>query len=159
MGKCNPMGLVEGIHHASWLTEDIDRLTGFYERVLGASRTLDMTEEGVRHVYLEVGPKAVLHPFQFLDGPPLPPAPGTMFQRGRLDHFALWATSEEAFVEIRRRVEAEGAADGDVRDMTTMWIMGFNDPDGFYVEVIWHKHGVPDSETLPRASWTTVELR
>ena len=104
MGRCSPMVLVEGIHHATWLTEDIDRLTGFYERVLDASKTLDMTEEGVRHVYLEVGPKTVLHPFQFLDGPPLPPAPGVMFQRGRLDHFALWATSEEAFVEIRRRV-------------------------------------------------------
>ncbi len=159
MGKCTPMELVEGIHHASWLTEDIDRLTGFYERVLDASKTLDMTEEGVRHVYLEVGPKTVLHPFQVLDGPPLPPAPGVMFQRGRLDHFALWATSEAAFVEIRRRVVAEGAADGDVRDMTAMWIMGFHDPDGFYVEVIWHKPGVSDSETLPRASWTTVEPR
>ena len=152
------MNLVEGIHHATWLTEDIDRLTAFYERVLEASKTLDMTEEGVRHVYLEVGPTTVLHPFQYLDGPTLPPAPGTMFERGRLDHFALWATSKEAFVEIRRRVEAEGAADGDVRDMTTMWIMGFTDPDGFYVEVIWHKPGVPDSETLRRASWTTVEL-
>jgi catechol 2,3-dioxygenase-like lactoylglutathione lyase family enzyme len=152
------MDLVEGIHHATWLTEDIERLTAFYERVLDARKTLDMTEEGVRHVYLEVGPTTVLHPFQFLDGPTLPTAPGTMFERGRLDHFALWATSEQAFVEIRRRVEAEGAADGDVRDMTAMWIMGFNDPDGFYVEVIWHKPGVPDSETLPRASWTTVEL-
>ena len=38
--------------------------------------------------------------------PPLPPAPGTMFQRGRLDHFALLAPSEETFREIRRRVEA-----------------------------------------------------
>ncbi len=42
--------------------------------------------------------------------------------------------------------------------MTAMWIMGFTDPDGFYVEVVWHKPGVPDSETLRRASWTTVEL-
>ena len=144
------MSLAEGIHHATWLTEDIDRLTGFYERVLEASKTLDMTEEGVRHVFLEVGPTTVLHPFQFLDGPPLPPAPGTMFQRGRLDHFALWATSKEAFVEIRRRVEAEGAADGDVRDMTAMWIMGFNGPDGFYVEVIWRRARRAGLETLPR---------
>jgi hypothetical protein len=28
---------------------------------------------------------------------------------------------------------------------------------GFYVEVIWHKPGVPDEETLPRAKWTIVE--
>ena len=150
--------LVEGIHHATWLTDDIDRLTAFYERVLGARKTLDMTEEGVRHVFLEVGPATVLHPFELIDGPAPPDAPGTMFDRGRLDHFALRASSEEAFVEIRRRVEAEGSADGDVRDMSTMWILGFNDPDGFYVEVVWRKPGVTDSETLPRADWTTVEL-
>jgi catechol 2,3-dioxygenase-like lactoylglutathione lyase family enzyme len=151
------MPLVEGVHHATFLTEDLDRLTAFYERVLDARKTLDMTEEGVRHVYLEVGPDTVLHPFQVLDGPDLPAAPGTMFQRGRLDHIALRAPSEKAFREIRRRVEAEDAADGDVRDMKAMWIMAFIDPDGFYVEVIWHKD-VPDSETLPRADWTTVDL-
>lgn len=152
------MSLIGGIHHVTWLTEDIDRLTGFYERVVDARKTLDMSEEGVRHVFLAVGPATVLHPFQLLDGPEPPSAPGTMFQRGRLDHFALSATSEKAFAEIRRRAEAEGAADGDVRDMDTMWIMGFNDPDGFYVEVIWRKPGLEDSRTLPRADWTIAAL-
>jgi hypothetical protein len=87
----------------------------------------------------------------------LPAAPGTMFQRGRLDHFAFLAPSQEAFSELRRRIEAENAADGDARDMRT-WIMGFHDPDRFYVEVIWRKPGLSDEETLPRARWTTVEL-
>ena len=153
------MKLVDGVHHVTWLTEDLDRLVGFYERVFEARKTFDKTEEGVRHVFLEVGQATVLHPFQFLEGgPPLPAAPGTMFQRGRLDHFALLAPSEEAFRELRRRIEAEDAADGDVRDMKTMWIMAFHDPDGFYVEVIWRKPGLPDDETLPRSDWTTVDL-
>jgi catechol 2,3-dioxygenase-like lactoylglutathione lyase family enzyme len=152
------MRLVDGVHHVTFLTEDVDRLTAFYERVFNATRTLDMTEEGVRHVFLEIGPSTVLHPFQILEGPALPPAPGSMFQRGRLDHFALLAPSEEAFREIRRRIESEGAADGDARDMKTMWIMGFHDPDGFYVEVIWRKLGVADVPTLERAEWTTVDL-
>ncbi len=30
--------------------------------------------------------------------------------------------------------------------MRTMWILGFQDPDRFYVEVIWRKPDVPDSE-------------
>jgi hypothetical protein len=64
----------------------------------------------------------------------------------------------EAFRELRRRLEEERAADGSVRDMKTAWIMGFHDPDGFYAEVIWRKPGIADSETLPRASWTTVQL-
>lgn len=151
------MKLVEGMHHVTFLTEDIDRLVSFYERVFEAAKTLDMTEEGVRHVFLEVGSTTVLHPFQIPAGPPLPPAPGTMFQRGRLDHFAFLAPSKEAFCELRRRIEAEGAADGDVRDMRAMWIMGFLDPDRFYVEVIWPKPDVPDSDVLPRSDWTTVE--
>jgi catechol 2,3-dioxygenase-like lactoylglutathione lyase family enzyme len=89
--------LVEGIHHITFLTEDIERLSAFYERVLGARKTLDMTEEGMRHVFLEVGPTTVLHLFQLLDEPPLPEAPGTMFQRGRTDHFASWLRRRRRF--------------------------------------------------------------
>ena len=37
-----------------------------------------------------------------------PPGPLPMFQRGRLDHFALSAASEEAFWELRRRLVAPG---------------------------------------------------
>lgn len=148
------MALVDGLHHVTFLTDDLDRVVAFYERVFDATKTLDMTEEGVRHVFLEIGGTTVLHPFQILEGPPLPPAPGTMFERGRLDHFALLAPSQEAFREIRRRLESEAAADGDVRDMNTMWIMGFHDPDGFYAEVIWHRPNVADTETRPRATWT-----
>ncbi len=42
--------------------------------------------------------------------------------------------------------------------MGTMWIMGFHDPDRFYVEVIWRKPELPDAKTLPRSEWTTVNL-
>jgi catechol 2,3-dioxygenase-like lactoylglutathione lyase family enzyme len=140
----------------TFLTADLDRLIAFYERVFDARTTLDMVEEGARHVFLQVGPTTVLHPFQIIDGPDLPPAPGTMFQRGRLDHFALSAPSAEAFAEIRRRLESEAALDGAVRDMRTMWILGFHDPDGFYAGVIWRKADLPDSATLERARWTTV---
>jgi catechol 2,3-dioxygenase-like lactoylglutathione lyase family enzyme len=149
--------LVDGVHHVTFLTEDMDRLLAFYERVFGAQTTLDMTEEGLRHAFVKVGPATVLHPFQILEGPG-PPPPSPMFSRGRLDHFALLAPSEEAFRELRRRIEAEGAADGDVRDMKSHWIMGFFDPDGAAHEVMLERPGYADSEMLARADWTTVEL-
>jgi catechol 2,3-dioxygenase-like lactoylglutathione lyase family enzyme len=69
------MRLVEGVHHVTFLTEDIDRLAAFYERVFDARKTLDIAEEGIRHIFLEVGATSVLHPFEIL-GQPLPAAPG-----------------------------------------------------------------------------------
>ena len=96
-GEPEATKLVEGVHHLTFLTEDIDRLVDFYERVFETRKSLDMTEEGVRHVFLEIGPTTVLHPFQILEGPALPSAPGTMFQRGRLDHFAFLARRGRPF--------------------------------------------------------------
>jgi catechol 2,3-dioxygenase-like lactoylglutathione lyase family enzyme len=149
--------LVDGVHHVTFLTGDMDRLVSFYVRVFGAELILDMTEEGARHVFLTVGSTTVLHPFQLLEGPD-PPAPSPMFTRGRLDHFALLAPSEEAFRELRRRIEAEGAADGDVRDMGALWIMGYFDPDGAAHEVMLRRPGFADTDVLERAAWTTVTL-
>jgi catechol 2,3-dioxygenase-like lactoylglutathione lyase family enzyme len=149
--------LVDGVHHVTFLTEDMDRLIAFYESVFNAEVTLDMTEEGLRHVFLKVGPTTVLHTFQMLESPG-PPPPSPMFTRGRLDHFALLAPSEEAFRELRRRIEAEGAADGDVRDMKSHWIMGYFDPDGAAHEVMLERPGYRDSDVLEQAAWTTVTL-
>jgi catechol 2,3-dioxygenase-like lactoylglutathione lyase family enzyme len=83
------MSLVYGVHHLTFLTEDLDRLLAFYVRVFDAEVRLDMTEEGLRHAFLKVGPTTVLHPFQVLQGPG-PPAPSPMFNRGRLDHSPCW---------------------------------------------------------------------
>ena len=37
------MQLVDGIHHVTFLTEDMDRLLAFYVRVFDAEVTLDST--------------------------------------------------------------------------------------------------------------------
>jgi hypothetical protein len=73
----------------------------------------------------------VLHPFQVDEVDPPPREP--IFGRGRLDHFALNAASEEAFLEIRRRLIADGAHStegGLATDMGSMWSFTFYDPDG-----------------------------
>jgi predicted lactoylglutathione lyase len=65
-----------------------------------------------------------------------------IFQRGRLDHFALNAGSEEAFREIRRRLIAEGAnatEGGLVTDMGSMLSFSFHDADDGWHEVMWVK--------------------
>jgi catechol 2,3-dioxygenase-like lactoylglutathione lyase family enzyme len=148
--------LLQDIHHLATVTTDLDRLIAFYERVFGAHVTVDLAEEGLRHAFIEIGPHTVLHPFQV---PGVVPDTGRpIFERGHLDHFALRAASEEAFRELRRRVVAEGAADGRVTDMGSLWNFGFIDPDGGRHEVVWVKPGVPVERGFRRAEWTTVDM-
>jgi quercetin dioxygenase-like cupin family protein/catechol 2,3-dioxygenase-like lactoylglutathione lyase family enzyme len=151
------LSLLNDIHHLTFVTSDMDRLIAFYERVFGARVTVDLEKEGVRHAFIEVGPHTVLHPFQVpgVD----PPGPQPMIGRGRLDHFALNAASEEAFRKLRRRIVAEGASDSEVTDMGSMLLFSFLDPDEGRHEVVWRKPGVPAEAGLRRAEWRTVELR
>ena len=148
--------LLNDIHHLAFITADLDRVIAFYERVFDARVTMELEEGGLRHAFLEVGPHTVLHPFQVrgLD----PPSPQPMFKRGRLDHFGLNAASEEAFGELRRRVLAEGAGDGEVVDMGSLLLFGFTDPDGGEHDVVWAKPGVPTEAGLKRTEWTTIEM-
>lgn len=150
------MKLLNDIHHLTFITADMDRLIAFYERVFGARVTVDLDEEGLRHTFIEVGPHTVLHPFQVPGVEP--PASQPMFQRGRLDHFALNTASEDAFRELRRRVVAEGAGDGVVTDMGSLLSFGFTDPDGGGHEVVWVKPDVPVGAGLKRANWTRVDM-
>jgi len=150
------MDLLHGIHHVTSLTADLDRLIGFYERVFDARVTVDLEEEGLRHAFIAVGPTTVLHPFQ-VPGVEVSQGAISMFERGRLDHFAFNAASLEAFRELRRRVESEGAADGEVIDMGSLLNFGFVDPDGASHEVVWSKPGVPVEQGLRRAKWTIVD--
>lgn len=150
------MTLLNDIHHLTFLTADMDRLIAFYQRVFEAKVTLDLAEEGLRHVFIEVGPYTVLHPFQVFGVEP-PAHQPPMFQRGRLDHFALNAASQGAFHELRRRLVSEGTSDGVVTDMGSLLIFTFTDPDGGVHEVVWSKPGIPVEATLKRVDWTTSE--
>jgi catechol 2,3-dioxygenase-like lactoylglutathione lyase family enzyme len=149
--------LLDDIHHLTFITSDMDRLISFYERVFGARTTADLEEEGLRHAFIEVGPHTVLHPFQVPGVEPSGQQP--FFERGRLDHFALNAASEEAFRELHRRIAAEGALDSVVTDMGSMLLFSFLDPDEGRHEVVWRKPGVPAEAGLRRVEWRTVELR
>jgi hypothetical protein len=116
------------------LTADLDRLVAFYERVFDAGTTLDIVEEGVRHVFPQVGPTTVLHPFQIIRWARAAARPRDDVPARAPRPLCSAGPSAEAFAEIRRRLVVEAALDGAVRDMRTTWILGFHDRDGFYVE-------------------------
>jgi len=151
---------LNGIHHLTNLTADLDRLIGFYQRVFDAQVTLDMEEEGLRHAFIELGPNTVLHPFE-VPGVEVPQGDVPMFARGRLDHFGINTDSEDTFWELRDRVIEEGAAveDAVVTDMRGILSFTFEDPDGARHEVIWMRPGVPADEILARPEWTTLTER
>jgi catechol 2,3-dioxygenase-like lactoylglutathione lyase family enzyme len=150
------MKLLDGIHHLACLTIDMDRLIAFYGRVFDARVLVDLHEDGLRHAFIELGPRTVLHPFQAPGVTSLAALP--MFQRGRLDHFAVNAASREAFHELHRRVVSEGAGNGVVTDMGSLLSFGFTDPDGGSHEVVWVKPGVPVGTGLRRDQWRRIEL-
>jgi catechol 2,3-dioxygenase-like lactoylglutathione lyase family enzyme len=154
------MALVNELHHMAFLTADMDRLIAFYERIFDARVTLDREEEGgLRHAFIEIGPHTTLHPFE-VPGVELPSQP--IFERGRLDHFALNATSEAAFREIRRRLiaeEANATEGGLVTDMGAMLSFSFHDPDSGWHEVMWVKPDISFEEGMKRPSeWKMIDL-
>jgi catechol 2,3-dioxygenase-like lactoylglutathione lyase family enzyme len=148
--------LIDDLHHLTFLPGDMDRLIAFYERVFEAKVTLDLVEEGLRHAFIEVGAHTVLHPFQIPGREP--PGKQEMFSRGRLDHFALRASSEDAFRVLRRRLMTDGASDGVVTDMGSLLILTFTDPDMGRHEVVWAKPGVPVERGIRVADWKKVEM-
>ena len=81
-----------------------------------------------------------------------------MFRRGRLDHFALNATGEDAFQELRGRIVATGAGDGEIVDLGPGRSIGFRDPDGNELEVVLMKPGARWDAALPPSAWVRTPM-
>ena len=152
------MPLTDGFSHVASVTDDIDRLVGFYDRVFDAPVLFDLEEEGMRHAAIDVGAKVVLHAFR------VPWAPGddrrAMFERGRTDHYGLTVSTMDALLEVRRRLlaEGDGVTDGEVRDFGPVYSLHYVDPDGVNLEVNLFKGSWGSEAVLPRADWTTLDL-
>jgi len=149
---------LNGVHHLTNLTADMDRLIEFYERVFDAEVMLDMEEEGLRHAFIRLGPSTFLHPFQ-VPGVEVPQGDVPMFARGRLDHYGLNADSEETFWKLRDAVREAGAGvdNAVVTDMGNLLSFTYEDPDGARHEVIWTRSEKLDPEELQRSRWKTIE--
>ena len=94
-------------------------------------------------------------PFQIPDIEPPNILP--MFSRGRLDHFALNASSMEAFEELHKRLSAEDCVEGNVIDMGMLLLFTFIDPDKGQHEVVLWKEGRPTDGVL-RKDWKDFDM-
>ena len=142
------MALLAGIHHVAFLSADIDRLKEFYSRVFDAKCGLDeVLEHGpwdnARHAFIDLGGGCVLHAFEVKDENSKWLQKMPIFDRGRVDHIALQASSMEAFEALRGRLVDAGASDGTITDFGTVLSVFFRDPDGMEAEVAYWKDGAP----------------
>lgn len=153
------MPITAGAHHLTVFTSDMDRLIRFYEDVFDAVTVHDLAEPGadggtLRHALIDLGCGFALHPFQ-MPGPTGQEAGSMeMGKRGHIDHLALRVADEDSLQEIRRRLVAAGASDGQLTDFGTIRLIAFRDPDGMEVEVaLWtgeeHALAFPDRKREP----------
>jgi catechol 2,3-dioxygenase-like lactoylglutathione lyase family enzyme len=144
--------LLDGINHVAIITEDTDRFVRFYEDVFDAKvSSRDEIPPGTLTM-VDVGPRTELNVFELRDGGDAQ-VRGSMFGHGPIDHIGLQAANRDAFVEIRRRLMAQGASDGFVTDFGRAHSVFFVDPDGLEGEVLlWLSH---DAEVHPPGTAAT----
>lgn len=141
------MSMLIGVNHIATISNDLDRLVDFYERIFDAKKVIDVEVPpiGARHVFITLGGPAILHAWQ-IEGSDVTRFDGEIFQRGRVDHFALQTDSYDKFEELRRRLTTEGATAGEVNDFGVLLTFSFVDPDGLWAEVGWWKDGMEAAE-------------
>jgi catechol 2,3-dioxygenase-like lactoylglutathione lyase family enzyme len=155
------MQLVEGISHVATVTDDLDRLVAFYQRVFDADTSEVMEEEGLRHQFVLLGDRVALHAFELSWA--APEQRFEMFDRGRLDHFGVTAPNMEALLELRARLLAEndgaGATDARIIDFGALYSLHYADPDGVQLEINVFKEDWTTREMSKRVDWKTVEVQ
>ena len=108
--------LLDGVNHIAVLTKDTDQLHSFYCEVFDATIAHDSDDgAGFRFSIVDIGPHTELNVFE-IEANTQAERQTPIFERGRLDHFGLQATSLEAFELIRERLLDRGAADQFVTD-------------------------------------------
>lgn len=121
--------LLDGVNHVAILTNDTERLVGFYREVFEATASAEMPAgERRRLTFIDISPTADLNVFEVQDNTEAQ-RQTPMFGRGRIDHLGLQAASLDAFRTIRDRLIERGATDGFVTDFGRILSLFFRDPD------------------------------
>ena len=131
------MALMQGMHHISAVSSDIQRTAGFYEDVLGMRRlkmTANFDDPTSAHWYWGVGegePGSVVTYFERDPNRTRQAKLGA----GQTHHFALAVADEAVQLEWRERLMKAGYAVSPVRDRTYFKSIYTKDPDGHIVEL------------------------
>ena len=131
------MPLARGFDHVAMLTTDMERSVHFYEQVLEAVVTQEISPSA-DHPWMkvvEIGGGAALNIFEV-------PADAIVGDRrrigarGAIDHYGFAVESLDVLRTVRDRLlEAGAEAVGEIRPLGEQWSLFFRDPDGAELEV------------------------
>ncbi len=130
---------LQGIHHITGITDDLERAGDFYEAALGlrlVKKTLNQDDPGTKHYFwahydgLEVGSNSALTLFGW-------PASGHRARpgAGQTHHIAFRAPSREVQLEWREHLLAMGVEVSPVKDRKYFHSIYFKAPDGILLEI------------------------
>jgi glyoxalase family protein len=130
---------LDGIHHITGITDDIERAGDFYERALGlrvVKQTFNQDDERTRHYFWArydgrtVAPHSALTLFGW-EGSRVVARPGA----GQTHHIAFRAESADQQAEWREHLLSLGLDVTTVRDRTYFQSIYFHAPDGLLLEI------------------------
>ncbi len=117
-----------GVNHLSLSVTDLDVSEGFYTRLFGMRRVLDV---GYGRILMHQATGFVLALIH------LPDAGGTRFSElvTGLDHVGFAAADRAELVEWEERMREQGVEHTPIRDMALGYHLNFRDPDGIALEL------------------------
>ncbi len=117
-----------GVNHLSLSVTDLDVSEGFYTRLFGMRRVLDV---GYGRILMHQSTGFVLALLH------LPDATGGRFSElvTGLDHVGFAATDRAELVEWEERMREQGVEHTPIRDMALGYHLNFRDPDGIALEL------------------------
>jgi glyoxalase family protein len=150
----SPDMVLDGIHHITGITDDIELADDFYERALGlraVKKTFNQDDAQTKHYFWArydgeaIGPHSALTLFGW-EGSRHIARPGA----GQTHHIAFRASGPEEQAEWREHLLSQGIEVTTVRDRNYFQSIYFNAPDGLLLEIATDSPGFSVDE--PRES-------
>lgn len=151
-----PAMRLDGIHHVTGITSDVERMGAFYESALGlrvVKKTVNQDDPGTPHWFWAsydgetVGPHSALTQFGW--------PTSTLRARqgaGQTHHIAFRAKDAEEQLAFRERLRSQGIEVSPVLDRTYFRSIYFRAPDGLLFEVATDGPGFGVDEETPGAT-------
>ena len=132
------MGLLKGINHLAFITNDMVKTIRFYRDLLGMELTAGIGHDGYRHYFFRFGDNHVAF-FEYDGAKPMERKFHGVISKKPLgfDHVSLTVGSKADLFTLKDRLEAAGVEVTGAIDHGTIWSIYFFDPNNIPLEISW----------------------